>query len=106
MHRKSKEQSSWSGLPCFIPSNRLSQLEIFLIALLRSWFSKEFCKEKIDRDLIIQLGYFRGCKLSKSINELFTFISVYRPLLITNSAENARLSDDEKCVSDLIFSKG
>ena len=52
----------------------LSESERLTMNYIRMWFSKEQLVHKIIRDLNIKYSYFRGYKLTKSINE-FCFFS-------------------------------
>ena len=88
---------------CLSTSDELAEFKAHLIKLTRLWFIANNDLRKINRDLTMKYGYFQGCKISKALNELLTFITFYKPFLSINSPSHPKLSDDEKCIIKLIF---
>ena len=78
-------------------------LETSLISWVRLWFSGEYFRRKMNCTLNIQYGYFRGYRISKSINELFLLINLYRPFLSINCLNYPKISNDEKGIVQLIY---
>ena len=81
--------------------DELGDLKTFLIRLTRLRFSGEH--NKINRALNIKYGYFRGCKINEAIDELFILIRFYNPFLSINLPNDSQISNDEKCIVQLIF---
>ena len=76
---------------------------MFVIDLARLWFSGEKNRQEIARDLNVRFGYFKGCKVSRSIDELFSFIFLYQPLVLVNPSNFMRVSNDERRIAQLVF---
>ena len=91
---------SFFGLGTTDESNALKAL---LLRLIRLWFSGESNLTRIRRDLNIKYGYFRGCRLMKSLNELFILIKFHNPFLSINHCNDIHISNDEQCLVQLIF---
>ena len=83
--------------------NQLGQLQVFVIGIARLWFSGENSRRDVVRYLTIKLGYFNGCKVSHSINNLFKFIYFYKPMIFFNPSNCMKITDDEKHIVELIF---
>ena len=81
----------------------LSELETYFLNLMRRWFLGGRSQAKINRDLTINHGYFRGHLISQSINNLFTMINLYSPFLLIHCYGHRLLSDDEKIILRLVF---
>ena len=90
----------------------LSESERLTMNYIRMWFSKEklvpkFKEQlvhKIVRDLNIKYGYFRGYKLTKSINEFCFFLfKCEQSTLSINIVNDEKISDDEFKIIKIIF---
>ncbi len=88
---------------CLGSGDELVGSQASLIRLIRLWFVGEYSQRKINRDLNIKYGYFRGCRISKALNELFILIKFYNPFLLINRPNDLKISNDEKCIAQLIF---
>ena len=97
------EQDVTISFFCLGSSDKLDESKFSLINLVRLWFSGETCRRKMNRVLTIKYGYYQGCKIKKSINELFILINFYRPLLSINCPNHPYISNDEKHITQLIF---
>tara|TARA_S200000501_G_C20593248_1_gene642520 strand:+ start:96 stop:527 length:432 start_codon:yes stop_codon:yes gene_type:complete len=84
-------------------TDEFNDLKVFLLRLIRLWFAGESNLTTISRDLNIKYGYFRGCRLMKALNELFIFIKSYNSLLLINHLNDIQISNDEQCLTQLIF---
>ena len=82
---------------------QLNELEIFVICLARGWFSGEKYRLQVARDLNIKFGYFKGYKVSRSINELLSFIYYHQPTISINTSGSMQVIDDELRIVQLIF---
>lgn len=82
---------------------QLGQLQVLVIDLARLWFSGEHSRQEVFRNLNIKFGYFNGCKVNLSINEMFSFIYLYKPMIFFNSPDCAQITYDEKHIAELIF---
>ena len=82
----------------------LSESERLTMNYIRMWFSKEQLVHKIVRDLNIKYGYFRGYKLTKSINEFCFFLfKCEQSTLSINIVNHEKISDDEFKIIKIIF---
>ena len=82
---------------------QLRQLEFFVIDLARLWFSGENFRREVDRNLNVKFGYFNGCRASLSINNMFSFILFYKSVIVFNPYNCTEITNDEKCIAELIF---
>ena len=82
---------------------QVGQFQVFVIDLARLWFYGEHSRREVSRNLNIKFGYFNGCKVNLSVNDMFSFIYLYTPVMFFNPPNCAQTTNDEKHISELIF---
>ena len=82
---------------------QVGQFQVFVIDLARLWFYGEHSRREVSRNLNIKFGYFNGCRVGLSVNDLFSFIYLFKPMIIFNSPNCAQTTHDEMQIAELIF---